>query len=178
MRFGSNFVPISDSKKGPLDLKNQRNPLYCRRCLCFPHFQLDSLLEPVLRPSWVAFGRSFGLQTMRNQSPWCPWAGQEPIQTMFFGSRRVPRGVQERPIRPWKPSLGLSSFFQGSKKPQRRLTETSRANLTAMLVPFWSNFATHSKRCCHHVGHVSSLKAPSPRALNPTPQARRNARER
>ena len=31
MRFGSNFGPIFDSKKGPLDLKNQRNPLYCRR---------------------------------------------------------------------------------------------------------------------------------------------------
>ena len=33
-------------------------------------------------------------------------------------------------------------------------------------------------RCCHHVGHVSSLRAPSPRALDPRPQARRNARER
>ena len=59
MRFGSNFGPIFDSKskKGPLDLKNQRNPLYSRRCLWFSHFQLDSLLEPVLRPSWPPFGR-------------------------------------------------------------------------------------------------------------------------
>ena len=50
--------------------------------------------------------------------------------------------------------------------------------MAAMLVPCWSNFGTISKRCCHHVGHVSSLKAPSPRGLSPTPQARRNARER
>ena len=121
------------------------------------------------------------------------------VSNYFLGgpkaSKSAPRGIQERPIRPWKPSSGLSSLFKSSKRPPRRLQETSRAHLAAMLVPCWSNFATHSKRCCHHVGHVSSLNAPSPRALHPrsqamfvgvpwpraltpTPQARQNARER
>ena len=170
--------PIFDSKKGPLDLKTQRNQLYCRRFLWFPHFQLDSLLEPVLRPSWVAFGRSFGLQTMRSQSPWCSWAAQEPIPTLLFRARRPPRGVQERPIRLWKPPLRRPSFFKGSKRPPRDLQEASRAHLAAILAPCLINVEAISMRCCHHVGHVSSLKAPSPRALDPTSQAWRNARER
>ena len=91
-------------------------------------------------------------------------------------SKSAPRGVQERFIRLWKASFGLPSLFQGLKRPPGRLQEASRAYLAAMLAVFGSNFATHSKRCCHHVGHVSSLKAPSPRALHPRPQARRNAR--
>ena len=33
-------------------------------------------------------------------------------------------------------------------------------------------------RCCPRFSHVSSLKAPSARALDPRPKARRNARER
>ena len=76
-------------------------------------------------------------------------------------SKSAPRGVQERFIRLWKASFGLPSLFQGLKRPPGRLQEASRAHLAAMLAVFWSNFATHSKRCCHHVGHSSSLKAPS-----------------
>ena len=76
-------------------------------------------------------------------------------------SKSAPRGVQERFIRLWKASFGLPSLFQGLKRPPGRLQEASRAHLAAMLAVFWSNFATHSKRCCHHVGHASSLKAPS-----------------
>ena len=94
------------------------------------------------------------------------------------GSKSGPRGVQERPIRPWKPPLGRPSLFKGSKRPPRDLQEASRAHLAAILAPFWINFEAISMRCCHHVGHVSSLKAPSPRALDPRSQARRNARER
>ena len=47
-----------------------------------------------------------------------------------------------------------------------------------MLVPFWNNFGAIFERCCHHVVHFSSLKASSPRALDPMSQAWRNARER
>ena len=93
-------------------------------------------------------------------------------------SKSAPRGVQERPIRPWKPPFGLSSLFKGSKRPPRGLQDASRAHLAAMLAPFWSHFGAISKRCCYHVGHVSSLKAPLPRALDPRSQAWRNARER
>ena len=103
------------------------------------------------------------------------------FQLLFWApkaSKSAPRGIQERPIRPWKPSSGLSSLFKSSKRPPRRLQETSRAHLAAMLVPCWSNFPAHSKRCCRHVGHISSLKAASPRALDPRPKAWRNARER
>ena len=94
------------------------------------------------------------------------------------GSKSGPRGVQERPIRLWKPPLRRPSFFKGSKRPPRDIQEASRAHLAAILAPFWINFEAISMRCCHDVGHVSSLKAPSPRALDPRPQARRNARER
>ena len=135
-------------------------------------------MEPVLRPSWAPFGRSFGPQAMRNQSPWCPWAGQEPIPTLLFRARRPPRGVHERPIRPWKLPLRRPSLFKGSKRPPRDLQEASRAHLAAILAPFGINFEAISMQCCHHVGHVSSLKAPSPRALDPRPKAWRNARER
>jgi len=103
------------------------------------------------------------------------------FQLLLWGpkaSKSAPRGIQERPIRPWKPSSGLSSLFKSSKRPPRRLQETSRAHLAPVWVPFGSNFAGMSMPCCHHVGHVSSLKAPSPRALDPRPQAWRNARER
>ena len=78
------------------------------------------------------------------------WTGQESLKTAFF-------------------QLG---------RPPRRLQETSRAHFAPVWVPFGSNFAGMSMPCCHHVGHVSSLKAPSPRALDPRPQAWRNARER
>ena len=178
MRFGPHFGPIFGSKKRALDLKNQGNPMYCRRFLWFPHFQLDSLLEPVLRSSWAPFGRSFGPQAMRNQSPQCPRAGQEPIPTMFLKSRRPPRGVQERPIRPWKPPLGRPSLFKGSKRPPRALQVASRAHLAAILAPCLINFEASSMRCCPCFSHASSLKAPSPRALDPRPKAWRNARER
>ena len=124
-------------------------------------------MEPVLRPSWVAFGRSFGLQTMRNQSPWCSWAAQEPIPTLLFSARRPPRGVQERPIRLWKPPLRRPSFFKGSKRPPRDLQEASRAHSAAILAPFGINFEAISMQCCHYVGHASSLQASSPRALDP-----------
>ena len=115
---------------------------------------------------------------MRNQSPWCSWAAQEPIPTLLFRARRPPRGVQERPIRLWKPPLRRPSFFKGSKRRPRDLPEASRAHLAAILAPFWTNVEAISMRCCHQVGHVSLLKAPSPRALEPRPQAQRNARER
>ena len=104
------------------------------------------------------------------------------VSNYFWGgpkaSKSAPRGIQERSIRPWKPSSGISSLSKSSKRPLRRRQETSRAHLAAILVPCWSNFAAQSKRCCHHVGHVSSLKAASPRALDPRPKAWRNARER
>ena len=97
---------------------------------------------------------------------------------MFFGSRRHPRGVQERPIRPWKPPLGRPSFFKGSKRPPRALQVASRAHLAAILAPCLINFEASSMRCCPCFSHVSSLKAPSPRALDPRPKAWRHARER
>ena len=104
------------------------------------------------------------------------------VSNYFLGgpkaSKSAPRGIQERSIRPWKPSSGISNLSKSSKRPPRREQETSRADLAAILVPCWSNFAAHSKRCCPCFSHVSSLKAPSPRALDPRPKAWRNARER
>ena len=96
----------------------------------------------------------------------------------YFGPKIDPRGAQERPISHWKPPLGRPSLFKGSKRPPGDVQEASGAHLAAMLAPFGSHLGTIWKRCCHHVGHVSSLKAPSSRALNPTSQARRNARDR
>ena len=137
---------------------------------------LASLWEPLLKPSWAPLGHSFGPQAMRNQSPWCPWASQEPIPTLCFWPWRPPRAVQERPVRPWKHPLGRPSLFNGSKRPPRDLQETSRGHLAAIFAQMLINFEVISMRCCRHVGHVSSLKASSPRALDPMPQARRNAR--
>ena len=94
------------------------------------------------------------------------------------GSKSGPRGVQERPIRPWKPPLGRPSLFKGSKRPPRALQVASRAHLAAILAPCLINFEASSMRCCPCFSHVSSLKAPSPRALDPRPKAWRNARER
>ena len=107
------------------------------------------------------------------------WPSKSRFQLLFLApkaSKSAPRGIQERPIRPWKPSSGLSRLFKGSKRPPRALQEASRAHFAAILPPFWTNVETILMRCCPHVGHVSSLKAPSPRALDPRPQARRNAR--
>ena len=114
---------------------------------------------------------------MRNQSPWCSWAAQEPIPTLLVSARRPPRGVQERPLRLWKPPLRRPSFFKGSKRPPRGLQEASRAHLAAILAPCLIDFEASSMRCCPCFSHVSSLKAPSPRALDPRPKAWRNARE-
>jgi len=109
------------------------------------------------------------------------WPSKSRFQLLFWApkaSKSAPRGIQERPIRPWKPSSGLSSLFKSSKRPPRALQEASRAHVATILAPFWTNVEAISMRCCPHVGHVSSLKAPSPRALDPRPQAWRNARER
>ena len=51
-------------------------------------------------PSWGLFGKVFGPQAIENQSPWCLWAGQEPIPNYFFGPQRAPRALQERSKRP------------------------------------------------------------------------------
>ena len=77
------------------------------------------------------------------------------VQDFFFQPQQRPK---ERPISPWKPPLGRPSLFKSSKRSPRGLQKASRANLAAMLVPFWSHIGAISKRCCHHVGHVSSLK--------------------
>ena len=141
--------------------------------------------------AWTAFGPRFrtllgsfweDIWPPINSKPVSSVASGRPraVSNYFLGgpkaSKSAPRGIQERSIRPWKPSSGISSLSKSSKRPPRRRQETSRAHLATILVPCWINFEAISMRCCHHVGHVSSLKAPSPRALDPRSQARRNAR--
>ena len=131
-----------------------------------------------MEPSGTPFGAPFGPQAIRNRSPRRPWAGQEPIKISFFRPRTAPRAPQEAsksaPYAPGSPPWPYQAFVRAP----RGFQETSRAHLAAMWVPFGSNFTSMSMRCCHHVGYVSSLKAPSPRALDPRSQAWRNARER
>ena len=125
--------------------------------------------------SWGPFGKVFGLQAMLKPVSSVASGRPRAVSNYFWGgpkaSKSAPRGIQERPIRPWKPSSGLSSLFKSSKKPPRRLQETSRAHLAPVWVRFGNSFAGTSMPCCHHVGHVSSLKAPSPRALDPRSKA-------
>ena len=47
------------------------------------------------------------------------WSGQDPFKTFLGGRESAPRGVQERPISPWKPPLGRPSFFKVSQRPPR-----------------------------------------------------------
>ena len=80
-------------------------------------------------PSWAHFWKVFGPQSIRNQSPRSPWAVQEPILTMFLGSRRSPRALQERSKRPPRD-------LQATKTAPRALQEAPRS----MLEPFGSHF--------------------------------------
>ena len=128
-----------------------------------PGLPLGSLLAPKMAETCV--GIPLGAAKSRSR-------------LLFSAPSATQEASKSAPISPWKTHLGRPSLFKSSKRPPRGLQEASRAHLAAMLVPFWSHFGAISKRCCHHVGHVSLLKAPSPRAFSPTPQARRNARER
>ena len=104
-------------------------------------------------------------------SPYLPFASGRSVSGHLEAILSAPRWLQEA-------SKLLSFGSRGLQTPPRRPQEASRADLPAILSPFWSHFGALSKRFCHHVGHFSSLKASSPRALDPRPQAWRNARER
>ena len=94
----------------------------------FRHFQLGSFSDLDLGLSWTLFGRSFGPQAMRNQSAWCPWAGQELIPTLFFKPRRPPRGVQEA-------SQSVPRGLQEAKALQEASREPFRSRLDSILHP-------------------------------------------
>ena len=150
--------------------------------LKFSHFQLASAWEPFFGPSgtpfWTLIWPPGHSKPVSSAPLGRPRADQDYFVSTPKSSKSAPRGIQERPIRPWKPPLGRPSLFKGSKRPPRALQVASRAHLAAILAPCLINFEASSMRCCPCFSHVSSLKAPSPRALDPRPKAWRNARER
>ena len=62
MRCGSHFGPTFGSKKRARDLKNQGNPLCCRRFQWFRHFYFEPLSDLDFGPSWPPFWKPFGPQ--------------------------------------------------------------------------------------------------------------------
>ena len=71
------------------------------------------------------------------------WERPRAVQEFFCSapeaSKSAPRGVQERPVSPWKPPFGRPSLFKGSKRPPRGLQGPFRSHVGTILEPFCSH---------------------------------------
>ena len=148
---------------------------------------MDSILDPL--------GLPFGSLLAPKMAETClgiPLGAAKSCSRLLFLAPRAPQEASKSaPSAPGSPPFADQAFLRAP----RHLQEAPKRPPRPIWQPCWHHFGAISKRCCHCVGHVSSLKAPSPRAvhprsqamfvgvpwpraLNPTPQARRNARER
>ena len=94
----------------------------------FAILSLDRFGTSILGPSRAPFGRVFGPQAMRNQSPWCPWAGQEPIPILVIRLQEPPRAVQEA-------SQSVPRGLQEAKALQEASRELLLSRLDSILHP-------------------------------------------
>ena len=161
MRFGSHFDTFLTSKRGPWTSKTKEILCTVDGFSGFTIFSLIRFWNQFKDPPGTLLGAHLALRQCETSLLGALGPAKSRSQQCFLGPEGLQEASKSAPYAPGSLHLADQASSRAPKRPPRALQEASRAHLAAILASFCINFETISMLCCPHVGHASSLKAPS-----------------